>query len=347
LPGYYVLWQEWLGGRRRCRSRNFLRQRDARRWCREFNARQDLAVLDDIIPISLAEAGREFLRGCSQLAPDTVIQYGVAIKALGECLGNITVHTISRSEIDNFLVVRSTKNAEATVAKHLRHLSRFFQWCINARYLELNPIRIVTSRPRQGIVRTKPRVNTEEFARLLKYLNNDDRKLAVLIAATTGLDRGVIAGLTASDVDLERRQFCVVRRKTGKIVRPAIHDELLASIAARIRRTSSGQPLLRGLSREAAHRDWWKRACRAAGVPQLRFVDLRTYAVNWLREAVGDFEAQHAVGHSSPAVTARHYYQASPLVQQRVSSRPLPGSPSPSPATSTTTGGSSEGSNGL
>ncbi len=317
-PGYYVQWYDYApGGKRTLHSKNFAKQAHAREFCKRFNAKIDLKAIDEIIPITIEQASQEFLPGLSTRSAETIRQYGTTIVLLIEAIGDINVCDIGRAEIDTFIAARMAVSSEATTAKHVRSLHRFFNWCIESAYASQNATKLATSRPRNTIARKKPRIGHAQFEALINALDTDDRKLAVQIAATTGLDRGVIQKIAASDVDVENRQFTLTRFKTHRDVYPYIHDSLMPAISSRLAQSESTAPLLRGLSHQGGPKDWWRQAVTAAGIPELKFVDLRTYAVNWLRAVVG---------HSTPQTTARHYYQSNPESQRLISGQPLPGS---------------------
>lgn len=307
----------------RLRSKHFVAQRDAREFCRRFNAKSTLDLLDRVIPVRVSVAAREFIQFLSARSRETRRQYGHTFLFLIERTRDAQLSAIETSHIDEFIAWRLKLSSEATVSKHFRNLRRFFRWAVERGYVARTPIIGVTSVPRHDIRRTKPRISEEQFRALLANIADEDRRLGVLIAATTGLDRSIIRRITREDVDVEHRHFNLVRHKVHRDVHPVIHDAIFASLRQRVDQTPPGRCLLRNLYQGR----WWKHAATAAGLPGLQFRDLRTYAVNWLREIVGDFDAQKLVGHSTPLVTAHHYYQANPRAQRLVSERPLPGSP--------------------
>ena len=72
------------------------------------------------------------------------------------------------------------------------------------------------------------------------------------------------------------------------------HDEIAPLLGQLIARTPDGEVLFSGLSRQQRRDGWWKRAVTKAGCPHIRFVDLRSYAVNWMRPAIGDVDPKTA-----------------------------------------------------
>ncbi|MCG3138661.1 MAG: hypothetical protein HJJLKODD_02528 [Phycisphaerae bacterium] len=326
LPGYYVNWHEYdANGRRILHSHCFDSLQHAKEYVKRQNAKSDLKMLDEVIPELVSRVSDEFIVGLSARRPETARQYSNSITQLVEHLGNVEVCSIGRAEIDRFISNRMASASEATAAKDCRHLSRFFNWCVENNYHTMNPIKVATSKPSNTIVRKKPRITDEQFARLIDALDTEDRKIAVWIAATTGLDRGVIEGLTVDDVDLCNQTFDTTRIKTNRQVCPVIVDSLVAPLRSCVAGAQPGQPLFRGLSHQGDKSDWWKRAATTAGMPNLRFVDLRTYAVNWLRRIVGDFDAAKMVGHSRAQTTYHHYHQLDLDKQRQLAAQPLPG----------------------
>lgn len=330
LPGYYAEWHEPHAGRDVHRSRHFLKQLDARRFVREFNARRDLDALGDIIRLTVPEAGREFLRGCTALARDTRTHYRSSIALLAGWLpeGRMLCE-IGGPDIDGFVAWRLRLSSPATVAKHVRSLRRFFRWAILRNYLAANPLVLATSLPKGRQARERPPVSERQLARLYANLDTDDRRVAVLLALTSGLDRGVIEQLHADNIDLDTATIRVRRPKTGAHLILPLHPSLIAWLAARADRSPPGRPLLQGLNRQAAERDWWKRATRAAGCPDLLFRDLRALAAHRLQRVPGMTlpHAQRLLGHASIDTTARHYTMPAPELRRAFEQLPLPGYP--------------------
>jgi integrase len=326
LPGYYVYWHTYdHAGRRTLHSKRFEAQRAARTWMKRHNARADLEALDETIPITITDAGQAFLATLTTRAPGTTRQYTATIKRLALLLGDPLTCDVTGADLDRLMGELTAAGTEANAAKHVRNLKRFFNWCIANGYARTNPTSAISSPPRQRIARIKPRITDAQFVALIAAIDSDTRRLGVQIAATTGLDRGVIGSLTHANVDIERCQFHVIRFKSRRVVFPYIHDRLIPQIVALLALVPPGRPLLPDFLIQSRPGDWWSKAVVAAGCPALRFRDLRTYAVNLLRDVLGDFETQAVVGHSTPAVTQRHYYQSHPDAQRRISALPLPG----------------------
>ena len=325
--GFYVLWYDYArDGRRISRSKHFQTQKLARQWCRQYNARQDLEAVGSIIPISLKDASVEFVGGCSALANSTVSSYRGAITHLYEIVGNRNISEITGQMIDEFIGCRLAVVRPATVDNNLRSLCRFFRWCVDRGYAEFDPIRLATSKPKHYQTRDCPMVTDEELDRLVEVLDTEDRKLAVQLAITTGLDRGVIHRLTSREVDLKNGCIRLQRPKTSSRLIIPLHPDVADQLAAKIAQAEPSEPLFSGIEpNRRKHLDWWHLAANQAGIPELRFDDLRALASSRMQRVLPLSQVQKILGHSSPQITSRHYSPEIPDIAKRLAQLPIPG----------------------
>jgi integrase len=300
----------------------------ARTWVNTFNLRAQLGQIGETAEVPLSQAALEFLAGCSALAAGTRVHYGSALGFLRGVIGDKPVKTIRGQDIDRFVALRMSSSKPATVKKHVAGLHRFFTWCIEHNYADQNPVKLATSRPKGSYERDRPAVSDEALDRLVAALDTDDRRLAVAIALTTGLDRGMIQRLTPEQIDLENQVIRFTRGKTKKHLTVPLHASLLPALRPRLARTPVQQPILSGLSRQHRASDWWEQARQAAGLPTLLFRDLRALATHRLMRAGATLrQAQDLLGHASPTTTMRHYQMPEPDLIHRLNARPVPGFP--------------------
>lgn len=327
-PGFYVGWHEWgLDGRRINRSRHFDSIEHARLFVERHNAKRDLQLTDQVSRISIVDAGDEFIRGCMALRKSTRIGYRAAIARLTIHGPAILAETTGR-HIDRFIAARSATASAATVAQDIRSLRRFFNWAVKNQHMASNPIEDATSRPRDRHARARPFIDDTRIGKLVESLATDDRRVAVWLAMTTGLDRKVIENLRADQVDIGSKVIRLRRPKTGAIVTVPLHPLLLPELERRIAHTSVGKPLLRGLTHQRRDEDWWHRAREAVGLPKLLFRDLRAVASSRLLDAgVSLPDVQRLLGHASLETTAAHYVMPSGRAASTLASLPLPGHP--------------------
>lgn len=326
LPGWYAEWRDYSGPSPVHRSRCFASAKAARDFVRRFNARLDLGE-GDVLPASILEVKTDFGLSLSGLALETVAEYGRVIAALGKQAGDRPISSLVARDIDLYVTRRSGVSA-ATVAKDLRIISRFFVWAMQAGYAVSNPtlaaLQRVKVRPR-----ARPLLSDADIARLVAAVDTEDRRIAIWLAMTTGLDRGVIERMTVGDIDLADMCIRVVRPKTGKVLSVPIHSALVSVLSQKLDQRPRSARLLAGLSHQW-HRDgspdWWSRAREAAGLPGVLFRDLRAVAAVRLQRSgasVGD--AQRLLGHADPMTTMRHYSIPDPAIRSRIDAMPLPG----------------------
>ena len=334
LPGYYVRYYEYRhDGSRVNRSKCFSTIRLARQFVRQFNARLELGLLGQVVPIGLNEANRQFLLGCAGLAPGTQIHYASAVRMLLEHVGDIEVSAVSPDQIESFIRWRMGQAGEATAAKHIRSLRRFFNWAISRGYAADSPISLVSVLPSDTIVRVRPPVSDADIARIMAELETEDQRLAAWLAMTTGLDREVVTGLVPGHIDRDacciRIQRPKTRRRKARLIIAPIHAALTPSLFARLDHTQPNQPLLQGVARQTRAKDWWRRAAEAAGLPGVLFRDLRAVATSRPQSLAGATlpQVQRLLGHSSIDTTARHYTLPDPDLVTRLDALPLPGFP--------------------
>jgi integrase len=112
---------------------------------------------------------------------------------------------------------RSTTVSEATLAKHLRQLSVFFEAARRRGLIAENPVRRLDASAKPRPRRKRPSYFTDgELARLWPELAARPAYLSALkLAATTGMRFGEIAGLRLSDVSLSAREIELERQFTG------------------------------------------------------------------------------------------------------------------------------------
>jgi len=240
-----------------------------------------------------------------------------------------TVSTVKPIDIENLLQRLASKRKPVTVKKHMAAVDRFFNWCIARNYADDNPAKRVTSRPRGTFVREKYIPSDAELERFIACLDTEDRRIAIWIAITAGLDRGVITRLGSDNIDFEGRCIRVTRQKTNKMIVVPLHPSLIAPLRERVSQAEQGLPLLQGLHRQNRSRDWFRLAAKNAGLPSnFVFQTLRAVAATRLiRSGARAVDVQQALGHSSLSTTLRHYYQPDEQVRQSFERLPLPGLP--------------------
>jgi len=131
----------------------------------------------------------------------------------------------------------------------------------------------------------------------------------VLVVLNTGMRKGEILSLGWSQVDLENRLISIINAKTKSGKRKIPTNETVFNLLSNLPRKSS--LVFPSHRKEGARfRDPKKafaKAVRIAGIPHIRFHDLRhTFATRLVRGGVDLITIQHLLGHANIAMTARY-----------------------------------------
>jgi integrase len=240
--------------------------------------------------------------------------------------------------------------SEMTVLHHHRVLRAALQQALRWQLISRNPADAVeTPRPR---CKEMTAYNEADTARLLQAVEGTEWFAPVLVAVTTGLRRGELLGLRWRDVDVERGTLTVSQTveqttlsgiqfkepKTRKSRRTmplpqltieALRKHRVAQNQGRLQRGNTYQD--NGLVFPAEDGRVWNpstfsasffRLVKEAGLPQLRFHDLRhTHATQLLRQDVHPKVVSERLGHSTVGITLDTYSHVLPGMQDEAVAR--------------------------
>jgi integrase len=142
------------------------------------------------------------------------------------------------------------------------------------------------------------------------------------LALGTGLRRGDIDSLKISDIDFERDSISTKSRKTKKAMacRP-VSAEVISEVTKYIHSLDVDQEKL--FKTKFNHRIWHK-VCKKAGLPDLKFHDLRkTFCSLLAQNGVSTTVTQRLLEHSSAALTNKIYTNVDPVLRQSVNLLPV------------------------
>jgi len=246
----------------------------------------------------------------------------------------------------------------ATLRHCLNLVSRFLGWAIERGYATSNPVRMIPSgrRPQAPGKRDVPWISDEAVvARILEALP-DPFRLLFFIGNRCGARLGECCGIRLSDV-ATLAQGCIRlrysyagplkedRRGVGKTKwapAPADADAVLGPWIARRRAEGAAdedflfvRPDGRGFSKEAVEAAW-NRVRASLGLACNWYQATRHSAASrWLSLGAALDQVAAALGHSTPAVTAKHYAHFVRRTFDPSMTAPLerpPTSPAPEPA---------------
>lgn len=269
--------------------------------------------------IPFSSAARSFIvEYLPTLKQSSATRYGVSLKWLSDHFSDLTLDAIGREELSSFEAQRRATGASSpTIRRDLACLSSLFTFCEDREWIDdgKNPV--------PGFMRRRAKRGLTESPGKRRYLSEDEeRKLldaagplthdAICLAIDTGLRKEEQLSLLRTQVDVNRGLIETTEdTKSGRkrwVPLPARSAQITAQ---RIRENTHSFFVF-------AHEDGrrfvsfdngLRSAIRRADIPKLSWHDLRrTAACRWLqRDGRSMEEVSRLLGHSSVAVTEKHY----------------------------------------
>ena len=326
-------WQAgyWHEGRRHTAPMTFPTKTDAAAWLARADA--DISRGQWIAPgagkVTLAEVADRWLASNPARPASTSAKYAQTAKAIKAALGDRRVDQITRADAQAAVDGWAVTLAPRSVRHRAAVLHAIYAHAIAAELVVRNSATDLRL-PAAALV-DRPTLTVDELTRLANILG-PDRAPFMWLGAVGGLRWAEVAGLTVADLDLlggtvsVRHQMqrdgtlgqpkSVAGRRRLAIPRWLI-DDLAAHLAARGLTAAHDDALVfvNRAGRPLNYKVWlpwtWRAACVKAGLPTLRFHDLRAMAATALVAAGIDIKtAQARLGHSSPSVTLAIYARA-------------------------------------
>jgi len=198
-----------------------------------------------------------------------------------------------------------------TVRKELSLLRRIFNVAIDEWELcKENPVRkIIKSLPKEN---KRVRYVLPEEAERLKFTIPAWLKPIVIVACQTGLRRGDLTRLTVSQLDFTTNRIYIGKTKNGEPIGIGMTSIVRETLLDVIRRRKVISPYVFCDEQGKPHTPYkvsvaFKRACKRAGVENLRLHDLRhDFATLMLRKTKNLVDVQYAMGHKDSRMTLRY-----------------------------------------
>ncbi len=227
--------------------------------------------------------------------------------------------------------LRAARKLEPGTQRHLLNLvSRFFGWAIERGHATVNPVRQIPAgrRPHHAPKRDVPWIRDDETVRAVMGALPDPFRLMFYVGNRAGMRLGEICGLRLSDVaDLAAGAFRVRysyngplkedKAGAGKVKWTPAPADAAAVLGPWIERRraegASGEAFvfMREFGRHfrKEHVEYrWELVAEALGLNLTWYQATRhSFASRNLSRGVALDEVAAALGHSTPAVTARHY----------------------------------------
>jgi integrase len=234
-------------------------------------------------------------------------------------IGPFSSKQITQNLLDKFILKRGKEVKRYTLNKDISNFRAFINWARKNRYLD-SQLEVKKVKVDQLSVNA---LNVKQVKALLAAtLPYSTWRMRVLLAITTALRRGDIEALRIGDVHLDRDSISTRSKKTGKCLaeRP-IPAYMTTELANYIVSLPDGQERL--FSDTYTHKKW-KRIREKAGLPDLKFHDLRkTFASALAQRGISTAVTQRLLEHSSPELTNQIYTNVDPVLREAVDRLPV------------------------
>lgn len=314
------------------RTKTFRRRADADAFRRKVEADEMIGVVTDTRRgnVTLAELAKAWLASVpSKRATSVERDRSILDCHVLPVLGSRSIRTITRRDVQALVDSMTATHAPATVLRVFSCLRALLSYAERSEMLARNPTK-GTRLPRVKLV-SRPVLDAGQLRRLAEALGPDEAPM-MWLGVVLGLRWGEVAGLRVGRIDF-LRQTITVAEQLGRDRRtmPPKSDAGLRTLAAPSWLIDDlGELLLRrGLGtgdasqlvfvtarREPLFYTSWRRAVwvpavAEAGMPGLRFHDLRSNAATAMVATGVDLKTtQTRLGHSTPTLTLAVYARA-------------------------------------
>ena len=288
----------------------------------------------------------------TSLKPSSYADYRRVIdKHIVPVLGHIQLQKLTPQHIQSFYAKELKAGLSArTVNKYHALLHKALDNAVRWNLVARNVCDVVT-KPRETKYEIQP-LTEEQARKLLDTVRGNVLEGIITIALTTGMRRGELLGLKWEDIDFKGKNI-VVRRsvtyvnKVGvvelepktqksrrKIMLPDFAIEVLKQHQTRLQERKaqlgsawqeSGYVFCNGRGgflQEKQLYDMYKRLLKRAGLPNIRFHDLRHSAATiMIKMGVNPKVVQEVLGHSNINITLNIYTHVLPSMQQEVATK--------------------------
>jgi integrase len=244
----------------------------------------------------------------------TLYESALTMRNYERLVGRCNSKQITQSSIDKLILLRGSEVQRPTLNKDIRNLRAFINWCRENRYLNGN-LKFKELKEEERPVRSLNNVQIKSL--LTAAVSYPSIKMRVLLALGTGLRRGDIDSLKISDIDFENNSIATKSRKTKKSMasRP-VAAEIMIELHKYVSSLDVNQEKL--FNTKFNHRIW-RKVCKEAEMPDLKFHDLRkTFCSLLAQNGVSTAVTQRLLEHSSPNLTNKIYTNVDPILRQSV-----------------------------
>lgn len=326
-PGWHISWREWDADNiLRERKRSFPTKGLAQHYANIMYHKLNFEVFHSQIDWPWPELVYEYesYYDVRQLTQNAKYEALLTLRHFEASMGQLSSKHITQRVIDAYIIHRAESVSQHTINKDISNLRAFIRWGQKKHYLdrelEINKVKATPRIP----VSLKP----SQVKRLLDSAKqrSDAWYIRALLAITTGLQAGDIDNFQVGDIDFET-YTAITRSHTTRKVMPAIpiHSYIIPILVEYVGNLPAGQVKL--LKDTNTHKKW-KVIRERAGLPNLRFHDLRFQNLRSVFSNASQQEdmplsaVQSLLEHSSTDLTQRTTTESGKVKEQPKEAQP-------------------------
>ena len=317
IKGWWVGWHE--SGKRKAKA--LPARKLAEHYCYLKYSQLNSNVFTGIVAINWKQMIDEYRESkkVQGVTEATLYETSLTLRHFERLIGKCSSKQIAQNSIDKFILQRGTEIKRSTLNKDIRNLRTFINWCREKRYLN-GAIKIRELKEDERPVKS---LNDAQVKKLMLVAEPYQAiRMRILLALGTGLRRGDIESLKISDIDFANNYITTASKKTRKSMgsRPvsaAVMTELSKYI-------SEFDPRQEKIFNDNFSHKRWKKICKAAGLADLKFHDLRkTFGSMLAQNGISTAVTQKLLEHSSPRLTNKIYTNVDPVLRHAVEQLPV------------------------
>lgn len=296
-------------------TKSFKTRLEAEKWARSVETDMDRGQFASIDEAQRSTLGDLIKRYLSEVTPQMkgASEDTIRLKAImRKPIARWSMANLSAARIAGYRDERLKEVSSGTVIRELAYLSAIInharrEWGINV----LNPVQMVR-KPQSPQARSRV-LTDEEVSMLLVALEPTGRrshwtKPIVQLALATAMRRGELLSLSWEHIDLLNRTAFLPDTKNGES-RTIPLSSTAAQVLEGLPRHISGTVFpVKYFTLDAA----FKRACKRAGLDDVRFHDLRRTAITRMAEKLPNVIELAAVSGHKSLMMLKRYYQPKP-----------------------------------
>ncbi|MGH9468504.1 MAG: tyrosine-type recombinase/integrase [Terriglobales bacterium] len=317
--GYWISWRD-ANGRRRIRKAEAPTLQQARAALAEEKRRLEQARVLGFQPpseTSFGDTADKFTayQRARLTAAGSAREAGIVNKHLKPFFAG-QLKAIRRADVQRYVAARAGKASAYSILHELTCIKHLLRLAVEWELLPINPAHGVRGpKPPAGRVRY---LQPGELRAVVTVAPEWLRPI-IALAVSTGMRRGEILGLRWLDLDLPGRRVVLPQTKNGEGRIVYLNDAGAASIACAYRTGARPMDLVFPVGRPEKLSMAFSRACRAAGIVNFRWHDLRHTSASWMRMKGADIHTvAQLLGHKDLRMAARYQHLSPAFLAEAV-----------------------------